>query len=431
MAEPRAYEARVFPLHGHPLYGSVERFIDSDYLLPATLAEFTNAERFGETVMNLEMCPACFFNTSGTTSRSKRIPYSDADLARQRIHESIALRKLGMGPGDGVISLGSPLPSISGWAIVNGSEAAGASVLNTSQLDYEDVFLRKQQDKATIVIGTPLVVREIGAAIAEDYGPLPQLFPRLKTAIIFGDVVPNALKRQLRAIWGFDRIYSLYGTVEADVVATESRNHPGRMDLMFERLVFEIIPESELAKERAMPGYRPRPSDIRQAPDGTVGELVITDLARDVLPLIRYRIGDVIQVHRPPQAGAGEDLTISILGRSKNAIRVDQIPLYEMQINEALEEALGERLRDWQLVQSPTQLSRFDLFIQTADGQRLQPDDHGRVLAAIASKRPELARCDVGAFVHTHWHSQAQSTSLAGHATDAKARRIVLATHVP
>jgi len=423
--EPRAFERRVFPLHEHPLYGSVERFADSDYLLPATLAEFTNTEGFGETVTNLEICPACFFNTSGTTSRSKRIPYSDADLERQRIHESIALRKLGMGPGDGVISLGSPLPSISGWAIVNGSEAAGATVLNTSQLDYEDVLLRKQQDKATIVIGTPLVVREIGAAIAEDHGPLPQLFPRLKTAIIFGDVVPKALKRQLREIWGFERIYSLYGTVEADVVATQSRAHPGRMDLMFERLVFEIIPESELAKERAMADYRPRPSDIREAPDGTIGELVITDLSRDVLPLIRYRIGDVVQVHRTLDGGAGPE--ISVLGRSKNAILLDEVPLYEMQINDALEDVLGERLRDWQIVQSPAQPTRFDLYVETTDEQPLADQDHAQVRAAIASRRVELAQRDIGAFLYTHWRSQAQSMSLAGNATDAKAKRIVLA----
>jgi hypothetical protein len=202
------------------------------------------------------------------------------------------------------------------------------------------------------------------------------------------------------------------------------------MDLMFERLVFEVIPESELARERAMPGYRPRPSDIRTAPDGTIGELVITDLARDVLPLIRYRIGDVIQVHRPRDGGTGEDLTISVLGRSKNAILLDQVSLYEMQINGALEVALDERLLDWQIVQSPSQPSRFDLFVQTSDGQRLMPEEHARVRAILAGQRPELAACDVGAFLHTHWRSQAEATALTCSGTDAKARRIVLASRM-
>jgi phenylacetate-CoA ligase len=421
---PMSFAERVFPLKDHPLYGNAERFEDCGFLLPATLADFTNRDGYATQATHLEICPACFFNTSGTTSRSKRIPYSDADLERQRNHEAIALGKLGLGKGDGVISLGAPLPSISGWAIVNGSETAGASVLNTSQLDFEVVFDRKTQSKATIVIGTPIVVREIGVAIQEQYGPLKDVFPNMKTGIIFGDVLPPRLRREIAELWGFKSIYSLYGTVEADVVATESPTSPGRLELMFERLVFEIIPEPELMKEKTIPGYVPKAVDIREVVDGTIGEIIISDLSRDVLPLIRYRIGDVVQVHRSTQAGREGLPLVSVLGRSKNMVFMDDVPLYEMQINSALEKALDGQISEWRLVQTGGMPKRAYQLIVEPMGIPNPSMEHTRaVLAAISGLRPALVGSDLGDVLEVEWTEKLEQGPVRG---DAKAARIVL-----
>lgn len=425
LPSPISFAQRVFPLTGHALYGDAERFEDCGYLMPAVLADFTNRDGYATQATHLEICPACFFNTSGTTSRSKRIPYSDDDLERQRTHEAIALKKLGLGKGDGVISLGAPLPSISGWAIVNGSEAAGASVLNTSQLDYEVVFDRKSQAKATTVIGTPLVVREIGRAIQEEYGPLKDVLPNMKTAIIFGDVLPPRLRREIADLWGFKAIYGLYGTVEADVVATESPGNPGRLDLMFERLIFEIIPEPELMKERAHPGYVPKALDIRGVDEGTIGEIVISDLARDVLPLIRYRIGDVVQIHRSSTDGRHTPPLISVLGRSKNRVFINDVPLYEMQINSALEEALNGQVAEWRLIQTGVGPKRtYRLLVEPmADSDPTAPDQTDAVLAAIRGLRPELMGSDLRQFINVEWSRKIEQGPVQG---DAKVARMVV-----
>jgi phenylacetate-CoA ligase len=424
LPSPMSYKENVFPLRDHPLYGNADRFEDCGYLLPATLADFTNQDGYAIQATHLEICPACFFNTSGTTSRSKRIPYSDDDLERQRKHEAIALRKLGLGKGDGVISLGAPLPSISGWAIVNGSETAGASVLNTSQLDYEVIFDRKSQTKATIVIGTPLVVREIGAAIQEEYGPLGDVFPNMKTGIIFGDVLPPRLRREIAELWGFKAIYSLYGTVEADVVATESPTHAGRMELMFERLIFEIIPEPELMQERADPSYVPLAVDIRTVADGTIGEIIISDLSRDVLPLIRYRIGDVVQVHRAADTETTNLPLVSVLGRSKNMVFMNDVPLYEMQINSALEEALDGQVSEWRLVQTEGMPKRaYQLTVEPMDIPNPTIAHTRAVLAAIRDLRPTLLGSDLGDVIEVAWTEKLEQGPVTG---DAKAARIVL-----
>ena len=422
LVDHESLKKKLFPLVKHPLYGDVASFETSSFLEPPVLADFTNDTSF-EGVTNLEICPSCFFNTSGTTSRSKKIPFSDADLERQKIHESIALRKLGMGPGDGVMSLGAPLPSISGWAIVNGSEATGARALNTSQLDYETIFEKAWQKDVTFVIGTPLVVKEIGRAIEEEMGPIKGVLPNLKTAVIFGDVLPDALRQELKAAWGFTNVFSLYGTVEADVVATECMDHPGEMNLMSERLVFEFIPEEELAQERLIADYCPRSFPIEEAQDGSYGEILISDLSRDTLPLIRYRIGDVIQVHRATGTHNITEPTVSVMGRSKNTVMLGKVALYEMQLNRALKNFLGGALVEWKIIeQKPGTQHRYHLQFQTNDDREIEAQP-GLFFSCLKEQRSDLKTINFDAEILLQKVDGFDRAEVSG---DTKSQRIIL-----
>lgn len=414
----------VFPLKDHPLYGTVEKFEDSTWLDPVDLANYTQDTEFEGDVTNLEICPTCFFQTTGTTSRSKRIPYSGKDLERQKVHEAISFKKLGMVPSDGVYSLGSPLPSISGWAIVNGSETVGASMLNTSQIDYETIFLRKQEHKATVLFGTPIVVREIGIAIQEEHGSLHDVFPNLKTAIIFGDVLPESFRDEIKALWGFENVYSLYGTVEADVVGTQCIAANGQVHLMSERLLFEIIPEDELKKEREEEGYEPKIYAIDEVPNNTVGEIIISDLSREILPLIRYRIGDVIQVSQGECQCHMKIPTISVLGRSKNTVVINDKPIYEMQINAALEKVMGADLCDWRLVEQESSELAFTLYLQTNSNNQISRNGVINLLSSIAEQRGELNAEELLENIDVVIIPEIEQAPIKG---DAKARRIVLA----
>lgn len=418
------FKTKLFPIVDHPLYGNIHRFEDSPYLMPALLADFTNDTDFSAEATSLEICPACFFNTSGTTNRSKKIPFSDADLERQKNHEAIALRKLGMGKGDGVMSLGAPLPSISGWAIVNGSEATGARALNTSQIDYDDVFKNHQSDQVTFVIGTPIVVREIGRAIAEEYGPLRKSLPNVRTGIIFGDVLPDALRQELKEIWNFDHIYSLYGTVEADVVATENTQRSGEMDLMSERLLFEFLDESELAAERENPGYVPRPVAMTKVADGAYGEILISDLSRDTLPLIRYRIGDVIQIHRGTDDHNRDYPTVSVLGRSKNTVLLGGVAVYEMQLDAALKQAYPQAVQEWRLTENePGAEYRYQLEIQPSAHADSSTLTTAALFEVLRELRPELDDIDLDAFLSLTTVECFEHVEVKG---DNKSQRIVL-----
>lgn len=409
-----------FPIINHGLYGNVKEFESSPFLLPKQLSDFT-AERNFDDATNLEICPSCFFQTSGTTSRSKRIPYSDADLERQRHHQAEALRRLGMMPEDVVLTMGSPLPSISGWASVHGSQTLGATVVNTSFYDYEQVFRMNRNPDVTVIIGTPIVVKEIGILITKTRGNLKTLFPRLRTGIIFGDVLPNVLRMELVNLWGFKNVATLYGTVEADVIGVECLCRTGSQHLMLERLIIEAIPEIELLKEYQDKSYTPKPVNILDIENDIVGEVVITDLMRDILPIVRYRIGDVVQVSTATCGCNLHGPTVSVLGRTRNTIYLGDVPIYEMQINQALERAVGARVSDWRLLgKSPTEKS-FDLYL-------LAPDIEGstwkeQIFAALQEIRPELQHVDLQSALRMQTVSELDQVPLK---PDAKAQRICL-----
>jgi phenylacetate-coenzyme A ligase PaaK-like adenylate-forming protein len=337
------------------------------------------------------------------------------------VHEAIALKKLGMTADDAVLSLGAPLPSISGWAITNGSRTVGARVLNVSQMDYDDVLDDPSKAQAaTFVIGTPIVVKEIGKDIAEQRGDVRQVLPNLRTAVIFGDVLPDSLRKEIKDIWGFENVYSLYGTVEADVVATECTDRLGELELMQERLIFELIPESELLKERRNPGYTPSSLAINDVPHNTVGEILISDVARDVLPLIRYRIGDVVKVFRGTGTHNRERPSVSVLGRSKNAVYFRGIPLYEMQINSAVTTALDNDVADWRLRQIAKDAGyRIAVAASAEDKQGVE----ARVISALRAQRDELAEVDLDLLVGVDIVDGFDRAEIKG---DAKAQRIQL-----
>ena len=421
VCDHQAMMKSLFPLTNHSLYGTVEKFEDLEYLTPLKLSDYTNDNAFDENDTTLEICPTCFFNTSGTTNRSKRIPFSDADLMRQRMHEAIALSKLGMREGHGVMSLGAPLPSISGWAIVNGSDALGATAINTSQVDYDTIFDMHKEGDVNVVIGTPLVVKEIGLAIEQEYGSLKKVFPNMEIAIIFGDVLPDNMRAFIKNLWGIDKVYSLYGTVEADVVATECPDQPGLMQLMSERLYFEFISEAEILKEKSIPGYQPKSTPVDSVMNGDIGEIVISDFSRESLPLLRYRIGDVIQVNRSPVDGM---LQISVLGRSKNAAPVGDTYLYEMQLDRAIQKTFGERVVEWRLVEGESSSHRYQLCLNLQPGLEIQAADKNALCNYIANSRSTLSVPDVVASIDFVQVSNFGEVVALG---DAKAKRIVLA----
>jgi phenylacetate-coenzyme A ligase PaaK-like adenylate-forming protein len=99
---------------------------------------------------------------------------------------------------------------------------------------------------------------------------------RLKSALLSTDHVPRAIVRTLEGLWGCD-VFEHYGMTEMGLgggvdCAAHTGYHMREADLYF-----EIID--------------PATGDVLQ--EGAEGEVVVTTLTRQGMPLIRYRTGDI------------------------------------------------------------------------------------------------------------------------------------------
>ncbi|MEP0824713.1 MAG: phenylacetate--CoA ligase family protein [Nitrososphaera sp.] len=356
--------SKKFPIQ-HPLYGRIESLSNAPILTPKKLAEFTNEYSF-EGATELEVCPQCFFQTSGTSGRSKRIPHSELDLQKQVEHEALAFSIAGLGSQDVILTLAAPPPSISAWATINGSKKLGAEVVNTSYYDYDEPIKNGDSKKVTAFFATPIIAQSTARMVQEIYGNTREIFPKLRMGIIFGDVLPPPLERKLRQLWGCE-IRRLYGSVEADVLAIECAKGEGTLHLMTSKLIFEIIPEEEMRLMRTNPNHLPRIKNIRDCKNGERGEILVTDLAKEVLPLIRYRIGDVVEIYTEKCKCGLDTPRVRVLGRAANTLFLDDNLIHEMQLHYALENTFEGQYSDWVAYVSSNgnNISQIEIAIET------------------------------------------------------------------
>ncbi|MGL4423190.1 MAG: phenylacetate--CoA ligase family protein, partial [Gemmataceae bacterium] len=106
--------------------------------------------------------------------------------------------------------------------------------------------------------------------------------------------------------------------------------------------------------------YRPEillPHSNTPAPPGTDGELILTSRYRTASPLIRYRTGDIVQLHPEQQDPARLRLRGGIRGRLDDMLHIRGNNIYPSAIEDILR-------------QFP-EISEFRLHVQNVDGPLL------------------------------------------------------------
>ncbi len=341
-----ATAARAFPwAHPHPLYGRLERLEDAPLLTPEQLSAYTEAHPVSEAITEFGDCPRCYFQTSGTSGRSKRVPFSAEDLERQIEHEARSFAVAGLTAADHVLTLASPPPSLSAWATIHGSERLGATMINSSYVDFDSPVDRGEAHCATFVFGTPLMLEMIGETCVEAWGSVAAAFPNVHRGILYGDLLPTALERRLHALWELD-VQLLYGSVEADVIAISCPHGDRTMHVMTDKVIVELLPE-RCVRPSAQEATSTDLASAADVPSGTRGEIVVSDLEREVLPLIRYRTGDMVEVIHGRCACGRTGPRLRVLGRRSNIVDLGGKLLHEIEIHQAVERALGPSWDDW------------------------------------------------------------------------------------
>ena len=147
-------------------------------------------------------------------------------------------------------------------------------------------------------IGFPVTL----LSLARMYG---EGFP-VRRALISGDACPACVVSQLETVLG-SRTYPHYGSRECGLGGAVTCQAFEGMHLRENHIIPEIIDENG-----------------NVLPDGEYGELVITTIGAEAMPLIRYRTGDYTRILPPCQCG-GVTRRIDAVSRREETISIEDL----------------------------------------------------------------------------------------------------------
>ena len=144
--------------------------------------------------------------------------------------------------------------------------------------------------RPTVLISVPSIIERIMDAAPR---AIPDAARSVRKVIYIGEPMSAALRSRVETAFGAEA-FSYYGSSETSALGVECEARDG-VHLFGSRHVFEIE------------------TDASSPPDG--GRLIATALAQEGLPLLRYRLGDIVR-ERPGRCACGlDEPRVDILGR--------------------------------------------------------------------------------------------------------------------
>ncbi|MEI8344674.1 MAG: AMP-binding protein [Candidatus Omnitrophota bacterium] len=205
------------------------------------------------------------FETTGTTSaRPKRVYFSRREIIEAGWAGAVGLWGLGMRPQDRVASAFDYSFWVSGPVLEASCEVLKCFHVEAGRIDPIEFYDRIRDYGITVIVGDPSWIVRL-SEVAQKRGAWP-----VKMLLAGGENITEEARRFVEGVWKADLLIN-YGQTEAfGAIGVELRDKRGYHLNEFHN-AFEIVDADA---------------------DG-VGELVYTTLNRRVMPLVRYRSGDL------------------------------------------------------------------------------------------------------------------------------------------
>ena len=203
-----------------------------------------------------------------------------------------------------------------------GLEKMGATIVPSSTGNSEKQLMYMQDFQTSLLVATPSYALRL-AEVAKQNGIDPKTDLSVKIALVGSELLTDAMREEMHAVWGENvKITSNYGMSElmGPGVSGECLEHCG-MHINEDYFLPEII-DSETGEV---------------LPAGEKGELVITCIKKEGLPLIRYRTKDVTRLfYEPCKCGRTTCRMENPSGRSDDMLKVRGVNVFPGQIEEVV-----------------------------------------------------------------------------------------------
>ncbi len=257
-----------------------------------------------------------------------------------------------------------------------GAEKVGCLVIPAGPGNSEKQLLLMQDFRTTVIHVTPSYALYL-ADFLQKKGVDPRRDLALRKAFVGAEPYTEETRRKIEQALGID-VYNSYGLSEMNGpgIAFECEHKCG-MHIWEDNFLVEILD----------------PRTGEPLPDGQTGELVLTTLCREAMPLLRYRTRDITSiVPGPCPCGRTHRRLHRITGRSDDMLIVRGVNIYPQQIERVLMSLPGVG-RNYQIVLDG--LDEMTINVELAEARfdghvehltRLQSDIVDRLRAEILTK---------------------------------------------
>jgi phenylacetate-CoA ligase len=265
--------------------------------------------------------------SSGTKGRSKIVGYTRRDIQTWAEVCARAMYCIGIRPGDILLNAYGYGLFTGGLGLHYAAETMDMTVIPTSagNTQRQITFLRDLQ--ATVLGCTPSYALVIGEMVERMQLSTSAL--SLRYAICGAEPWTNSLRQQIEQRLGL-HAFDLYGLSEIIGPGVATECPAGRAEALQTGKRYLHVFEDHFLPEIVSPQGEP-------LPPGQEGELVLTTLTKEGMPLLRYRTGDLCTLETTPCACGRTLIRMSqVKGRIDDMLIIRGINVYPSEIERVL-----------------------------------------------------------------------------------------------
>ena len=265
-----------------------------------------------------------YITTSGTLGDPVTFAMTDKDLDRLAYNEKISFLCTGTKPDD-IVQLMTTIDKrfMAGLAYFLGLRELGAGIVRVGNGIPELQWDTIQRIRPNTIMCVPSFILHI-IKYAEEHG-IDYQNSSVKKVVCIGenlreqDFSFNLLGQHIKEKWDIE-LYSTYASTEMATTFAEceygcgGHHHP-------ELIICEVVDENGAPVE-----------------EGRVGELVVTTLGVEGMPLLRFKTGDLVSIHTEACRCGRTSMRVSpVIGRTNHMIKYKGTTLYPPAIYDVLD----------------------------------------------------------------------------------------------
>ena len=324
-----------------------------------TKHDLRNTYPFGIASVKPEECVR-LHSSSGTTGNPTVILHTQKDLNEWAAAVARCLWMVGLRPYDVFQNSSGYGMFTGGLGFQYGAEKMGMLTVPAAAGNTKRQIKFMTDFGTTAVHAIPSYATRL-YEVMEEQGIDPRTDTRLHTLIIGAEPHSEEQRRRIEEMLGV-KAYNSFGMSEmcGPGVAFECREQNG-LHIWEDYYIVEIVD----------------PETLRPVPDGEVGELVLTTLNREAMPLLRYRTRDLTRI-LPGECPCGRHhkRLDRMKGRSDDMMILKGVNIFPIQIETILLQF--EELTSNYLITLETRESNDEMTVEVELGQ-LFTDDYGRL----------------------------------------------------